>query len=105
MEPDHLSHHVGLDPVVGRRHPVQVSAEFGESPVGAEQRAGSEPRRQHALDDQDALGDHQTFATGQVRPAVDAVEVTEVVEPRVGGVGDVDDVELGHLVSCHAATV
>ena len=51
-----------------------------------------EPRRQHALDHQHALGDDQTLATGQIGSAVDAVEVAEVVGPRVIRVGDVDDV-------------
>lgn len=51
----------------------------------------SEPGGQHPLDHQNAFGDHQTLAARQVRPPVDAVEVPEVVDPWIVGVGDVDD--------------
>ena len=90
MEADHLGHHVGVDPVVRRVDAGQVVGELGQPPVGAQQRPGAEPGGQHALHHQHALGDHQALAAGQVGPAVHAVEIAEVVEPRVSRVGDVD---------------
>jgi hypothetical protein len=68
------------------------AGEFVQSPIGAQTGVRGEPRRQHALDHQHTLSDHQALTAGQVGPAVDAVEVAEVVHSVVFRVGDVDDV-------------
>ena len=37
------------------------------------------------------LRDHQALAAGQVRPSVDAVQIPEVVQPRIVGIVDIAD--------------
>ena len=102
MESDHLGHHLGGRPVVRRVERRRGRRRVRPVAVGAQQRARDEPRRQHALHHQHTLGDHQPLAGGQVRPAVHAVEVAEVVQPGVGGVGDVDYVGAHALSSTMA---
>ena len=94
METHHISHHlrrgsVERDTDLGEGTPT---GEFVQSPIGAQTGVRGEPRRQHALDHQHTLSDHQALTAGQVGPAVDAVEVAEVVHSVVFRVGDVDDV-------------
>jgi hypothetical protein len=56
----------------------------------------SEPGRQHPAGDQYPLGDHQTLSRREIGPAIDAVEVAEVVDPRVSWISDVDDAGAVH---------
>ena len=93
MKSDHLGHHLGATPgsTARRRRPGprRVRPSLRSVPSNA---SGVNRRGQHALHHQHALGDHQALAGGQVRPAVDAVQIAEIVQPRVGGIVDVDDV-------------
>ncbi len=87
VEPDDVGHHLGGRPVVrARRSPSRSAASSRSRRSVPSMARGPEPRRQHPLHHQHALGDHQPLAGRQIGPAVDAVEVAEVVEPRVGGV-------------------
>jgi hypothetical protein len=90
MESHDVGHHVGGGAVVRRPDPIQVGGQLSKAPVGTQQRPRREARDQHALHHQHSLGDDQALAGGQVGPAVDAVEIPEVVQPRVSRVGDVD---------------
>ena len=90
MEPHHFGHHVGGRPVERRVRAIQVGGQFTEPTIGAQQCPRSEPRRQHALDYQDTLGDHQTLSAGQVGPTIHTVEIAEVVESRIRRIADVD---------------
>jgi hypothetical protein len=68
----------------------EVGGEFVEPSIGAEQGAWNEAGRQHPLNHQHAFGDHQGFSGRQIRPSVDAVEITEVVDSGIAGIVDVD---------------
>jgi hypothetical protein len=95
VEPDHFGHHFGTGAVVRDVHPGEVGLEFGATAFGSQQGMRGEPRGQHSLDHEHALGDHQALTTGEVGAAVHAVEVAEVVEPGISGVDDVDGVSQG----------
>ena len=105
MEADHFGHDVGGDPIVRRLDAGQIRLEFAEPPVGAQQGPRAEPGGQHALHHQHPLGDHQPFAGGQVGAAVDAVQIAEVVEPRVGRIGHPDVDDCAHALSSTMAEI
>ena len=82
-------------PTPGSRAPhcrPNPSSSSVESAVGAQESQRRERRGQHALHDQHTLGDHQALAAGQVRPSVNAVQIPEVVQPRIVGIVDIADV-------------
>ena len=91
VEAHHVRHHLGGGPIERGRRRGQVAGEFAAAALSAQQGVRDEPRRQHALHHQHALGDHQTLARRQIRAAIDAVEVAEVIDPGIGRIGDVDD--------------
>ena len=91
MKAHNVGHHLGGGPVEGHLDAAEMAGQFRHPAVGAQEGVWAEPGGEHALGNQNALGDHQSPAGRQVRPAVTAVEVAEVVHPRITGVGDVDD--------------
>jgi hypothetical protein len=93
----HLRHHLGIGSIERCRRAVEVTGQLGQSPIRSQQSARGESGDQHAANDQHTLGYHQAPPGGQVRPAIDAVEIAKVVESRVGGVGDVDHAGAVHL--------
>ena len=115
MEPDDLGHHIGRRAVerhTGQAGGTQIVGELGQAFVDAEEGVRREPGGDHPLRHENALGDHEPFSGpaarqgGKVGPTVDGVEVAEVVDTRVVGIVDVDDVDrqragghgLGHAV-------
>src|SRR5262249_13222352 len=85
MKTDYASHYLGRHAVVGSRAADQICLELGEPTVGAEKGQWREPGCQHALHHEHTLGDHQPLPGRQIGPTVDAVEIPEIVEPRVVG--------------------
>ena len=97
VETNHLGHDLRRSPIERCRRAAEITREFREPPVGAQEGVRDEPGCQHALHHQHALGDHQTLAGRQIGPAVDAVEVAEVINPTVAGVRDIDDAGAVHV--------
>ena len=89
MKADHPRHDVGGRPVERRSGTGQVVLELDQPAVGPQQGVRGEPGRQHALHDQHAFGDHQPFAGRQIGTTIDAVQVAEIVEPRIVGIVNV----------------
>ena len=87
----HLGHHLGCGPIERQIDTGEIPGQFRQPAVGAQEGVRAETGGEHALGDQHALGDNKSTPGRQVRPAVDAVEVTKVVNPLITGVGDVDD--------------
>jgi hypothetical protein len=67
----------------------------------AEQRTHRVCRCEHPPDDEDTLGDHQPPPAWSVGSTVGFGQVTEIVDPRIARIVDLDQLHHMRSVSCH----